>query len=150
MSVLKEYRCRSLEDTKLAAEQIVSQLKFPACVYLQGEMGAGKTTLCKNIINAFGYAGEVTSPTYNLIQEYPVNQGVIYHMDLYRLNDPQELEYLAIDDLWSPQALFLIEWPVRGEGRLIPANYEISISQNGEHEVRKVSFESKNSCISSV
>jgi len=61
-------------------------------------MGAGKTTLTKSIINTLGYQGEVTSPTYNLIQEYPVNNGMVYHMDLYRLQDPEELSFLALED----------------------------------------------------
>ena len=92
-------------------------------------MGAGKTTLTKSIIQAFGYIGEVTSPTYNLVQEYPVEQGVIYHMDLYRLEDPSEFEFLAIDDLWSERSLFLIEWPERADGYLQPANAVITIQK---------------------
>lgn len=127
MTVLKKYLCYNLDDTHNAAKDIVASLEFPACVYLEAEMGAGKTTLCKSIISSYGYIGEVTSPTYNLIQEYPVSNGVIFHMDLYRLNDPQELEFLAIDDLWSEQSLFLIEWPQRGGQRLISADYKIRI-----------------------
>lgn len=93
-------------------------------------MGAGKTTLCKSIIQAFGYQGAVTSPTYNLIQEYPVDAGIIYHMDLYRLEDPAELEFLAVQDLWCERSLFLVEWPERGAGYLLPANWAIGIRKN--------------------
>lgn len=110
--------------------QISQQLEFPACVYLSAEMGAGKTTLCKSIIQAFGYSQAVTSPTYNLIQEYQVAQGTIFHMDLYRLEDPAELEFLAITDLWSPRSLFLVEWPERGVGYLMPATHEITLNKN--------------------
>jgi tRNA threonylcarbamoyladenosine biosynthesis protein TsaE len=123
------FTARSLEDTRNIGEQIASQLEFPSCVYLQAAMGAGKTTLTKSIIQAFGYVGEVTSPTYNLVQEYPVEQGVIYHMDLYRLEDPSEFEFLAIDDLWSERSLFLIEWPERADGYLQPANAVITIQK---------------------
>lgn len=123
------YSAASLEETELIGRQIAKRLTFPSCVYLQGEMGAGKTTLTKSIIQAFGYVGAVTSPTYNLVQEYQVEQGVIYHMDLYRLEDPSELEYLALNDLWSSASLFLIEWPVRGVGYLQMATAEVVINK---------------------
>lgn len=119
----------SLSETEIVGRQIAAQLSFPACVYLQGEMAAGKTTLAKSIINGLGYCGEVTSPTYNLIQEYPVDGGVVYHMDLYRVEQPSELEYLAIADLWNANSLFLVEWAERGLGYLQPADLEIHISK---------------------
>ena len=124
-----EFNVTTLSETQAAASNIIDYLQFPQCVYLKGEMGAGKTTLCKSIIQAFGYVGEVTSPTYNLIQEYPVKQGTIYHMDLYRLEDASELEYLAIDDIWSEKSIFLIEWAERGQGFLQPADVTISINK---------------------
>ena len=123
------YSSCKLEETEIIGQQIAKRLTFPSCVYLQGEMGVGKTTLTKSIIQALGYVGEVTSPTYNLVQEYQVKQGVIYHMDLYRLEDPSELEYLALDDLWSNNSLFLIEWPLRGAGYLQMANAEVVVSK---------------------
>lgn len=140
-----EINVTTLSETQAAASQIMAHLSFPLCVYLNGEMGAGKTTLCKSLINAFGYAGEVTSPTYNLIQEYPIAQGVIFHMDLYRLEDPSELEYLAIDDLWSDRSIFLIEWAERGAMFLQPADAEISIVRlsDGPQNSRQISFKMK-------
>ncbi len=117
----------SLEQTYEVGSKIASMLSFPSCIYLVGDLGAGKTSLVKSIINSLGYVGEVTSPTYNLIQEYKVGQGVVYHMDLYRLEDPSELEYLGLDDLWSSHSLFLIEWPEKGEGFLQRANIEITL-----------------------
>ena len=113
----------------MIVQQLAAKLSFGSCVYLHGSMGAGKTTLTKSIINAFGYIGEVTSPTYNLVQQYEVSQGTIFHMDLYRLEDPSELEYLALEDLWSDTSLFLIEWPERGAGYLQMADAEISIAK---------------------
>ena len=119
----------SLSETETIGCKLAALLSFPACVYLQGDMAAGKTTLAKSIINSLGYCGEVTSPTYNLIQEYPVNDGVVYHMDLYRMEEPSELEYLAVADLWSANSLFLVEWAERGYGYLQPADLEIHISK---------------------
>ena len=122
------FTSKGLDDTQLIGEQISEKLVFPSCVYLKGAMGAGKTTLAKSIIAGFGYKGDVTSPTYNLVQEYSVELGTIYHMDLFRLADSHELEYLAIEDLWSDSSLFLIEWPERGAGYLQAANALLSIS----------------------
>lgn len=127
--VNQTFVAESLAQTADVGHHIARQLSFPGCVYLEGEMGAGKTTLAKSIIAGFGYEGDVTSPTYNLIQEYLLKNGTIYHMDLYRVDDPGELEYLAIDELWGPRSLFLIEWAERGLGYLRAADYQISISK---------------------
>jgi len=123
------FETASLEQTTEVGSTIASMLSFPCCVYLNGDLGAGKTSLVKSVINSLGYAGDVTSPTYNLIQEYQVEQGMIYHMDLYRLNDPSELEFLGLEDLWSDRSLFLIEWPEKGKGFLQQANVEITIDK---------------------
>jgi len=134
------YQAQNLEETELIGREIAARLTFPSCVYLQGSMGAGKTTLTKSIIRSFGYLGDVTSPTYNLIQEYEVGQGTIFHMDLYRLEEASEIEYLAIQDLWSDTSLFLIEWPERGEGYLQRATAEISIEKvtEGASDARRI------------
>ena len=121
------FESKGLDQTAKVGASIASMLGFPSCVYLAGDLGAGKTTLTKSIIHSLGYVGEVTSPTYNLIQEYQVEQGMVYHMDLYRLEDPSELEFLGLDDLWSQESLFLIEWPEKGEGFLQAADVELSI-----------------------
>ena len=134
------FESKSLSDTESVGQQIASALTFPSCVYLDAGMGAGKTTLTKSIINSLGYQGEVTSPTYNLIQEYPVNNGMVYHMDLYRLQDPEELSFLALEDLWSDQSIFLIEWPQNGEGYLSPASHIIRIEKDTETNVRSIEF----------
>lgn len=113
------FESHSLQQTEEFAALICRSLSLPACIYFEGDLGAGKTTLCQLIIGELGYQGAVTSPTYNLIQEYRVDSGMAYHMDLYRLEDPSEIEYLALADLWSDKSLFLIEWPGKG-GQLLP------------------------------
>ncbi len=137
MENLIERTVVSLEDTEQLGVEIARRLNIPCCVYLDGEMGAGKTTLTKSILQGLGYDGPVTSPTYNLIQEYEFDQGVLFHMDLYRLNDSAELEYLALEDLWSKQSIFLIEWPQKGSGYLPKPDFIIELNIIFETNVKK-------------
>lgn len=96
-------------------------------VAIQGELGAGKTTLVGGVINALGIAGAARSPTYTLIEPYEAHGRHIYHLDLYRLADPQEVEALGVRDLLMPDAVLLIEWPERGAGALPDADLAIAI-----------------------
>jgi tRNA threonylcarbamoyladenosine biosynthesis protein TsaE len=92
----------------------------PFVITLEGELGAGKTTLVGGLLNALGFQGHARSPTYTLIEPYELAGRAIYHLDLYRLTDPQEIEALGIRDLLEAGAVFVIEWPERAEG-LLPA-----------------------------
>ena len=139
----QSFESHSLIDTAEIGKAIAAQLTVPACIYLEGGMGAGKTTLIKSILTGLGYSGQVTSPTYNLIHEYPLVDKTVYHMDLYRLEDPQELAYLAIEDLWQEDSLFLIEWPERGAGWLPKATAKVCITphSNQSNDSRLITFE---------
>lgn len=131
MADFQRFSSDSLEQTAQIGKQIHDLLRAPACVYLSGDLGTGKTTLSQSIIAAFGVTETVTSPTYNLIHEYSFSKGVIYHMDLYRINDASELEYLALNDLWADNSIFLVEWPDKGEGYLQAPSHEILIESQG-------------------
>lgn len=119
--------------------QIAAAIELPCVVYLQGELGAGKTTLSQGIADYFGYDAHVSSPTYNLIHEYPCRyEGKkvnIAHLDLYRLDDPEELEMLGLADLYTDNSLFLIEWAEKGGDRLPKANVVIDIVYDQQPDI---------------
>lgn len=96
-------------------------------VYLQGPLGAGKTTLVRGILRSWGYEGLVRSPTYTLVEEYEINGKVVYHLDLYRIADPAELDYIGLDELMREGELRVVEWPERGKARLPPPDITVSM-----------------------
>lgn len=104
----------------------------PAIVFLKGDLGAGKTTLARAMLRGLGVEGPVRSPTYTLIERYPLDRGEAVHMDLYRLADPGELDFLGLDDLHAEAGLWLVEWPERGEGALPACDLVVELGVDGE------------------
>ncbi len=107
------------EEAQVAFGEALGQvLQGRGLVYLEGELGAGKTTLTRGILRAYGHLGAVKSPTYTLVEPYELGSQRVYHLDLYRLSDPEELEFIGGRDVLADDALSIIEWPSRGEGWL--------------------------------
>lgn len=101
-------------------------------VFLHGDLGVGKTTLCRGIVNGFGFEGNVKSPTYTLVEPYKVAGQMLYHFDLYRLGEATELEYMGCRDYFDDKSICLIEWPERGAGVLPAADLELQIQVQGQ------------------
>ena len=130
------------QDTQQFA-QYLSQYFKQGVIYLIGDLGAGKTTFTRYFLQQLGHVGAVKSPTYTLVEPYRVQGQDVFHFDLYRLNDPYELELMGIRDyLDTPNALFLFEWPSKGGDEIPMADLVLEITKSEDELTRMVTISS--------
>lgn len=120
--------------------RLATHITPPCVIYLQGDLGTGKTTLVRGLLRGLGHPGPVRSPTFTLLEPYELPGIHLYHLDLYRLGAPEELEYLGLRDLLDPDSLLLVEWPRRGLGILPPPDLTLKLDYQGEGRILEPIF----------
>jgi tRNA threonylcarbamoyladenosine biosynthesis protein TsaE len=137
----KEFTTHSPDETVALGRKLARELAPPKLVVLTGDLGAGKTTLIKGIAEGFGAAKQedVSSPTFTLIHEYRGKEADLFHIDLYRVDTPRELETLGLDDLKSERSVLLMEWGEKFQRFKKERDVEIRIERLSEDE-RKILF----------
>jgi tRNA threonylcarbamoyladenosine biosynthesis protein TsaE len=130
---------RNTEETEQFGAMLWTYLPEKHLVFLQGDLGAGKTTLVRGYLRAGGFSGAVRSPTYTLVEEYIINNRKIVHFDLYRIADPEELEWIGIRDYLDQDCVCFIEWADKGEGILPKPDTVISLRPEGEGRLLEMS-----------
>jgi tRNA threonylcarbamoyladenosine biosynthesis protein TsaE len=114
------------------AGQFARALAPPCAIYLYGDLGAGKTLFTRACVHALGFEGYVKSPSYGLLETYRVSGLTVLHLDLYRIEDPEELEYLAIRDLYREDTVLMVEWPDKGSGYLPAPDVALEFDESDE------------------
>jgi tRNA threonylcarbamoyladenosine biosynthesis protein TsaE len=128
------------------AQRLAPALREGGVLYLRGELGAGKTTFARALLQAIGAGERIKSPTYSLLEHYRAGGHGAFHLDLYRIAAVDELEYLGLDELRDPRAIVLVEWPERGAGALPGADLELTLAHAGNGRTARLETCSQRAC----
>lgn len=118
--------------TLALGQRLAKVLKSGLTIWLRGDLGAGKTTLSRGLMQGLGFQGKVKSPTYTLVEPYVISGFNLYHFDLYRFIDPEEWEAAGFREYFNPASVCLVEWPEKAEGLLPPPDIEIELEWSGD------------------
>jgi tRNA threonylcarbamoyladenosine biosynthesis protein TsaE len=140
--VSEAWETRSGEETEALGARLLGKpprADAPLVVELSGELGTGKSTFARGVLRALGVTGPIKSPSYTLLESYELPEVTAVHLDLYRLNDPDELENLGLTDYYRPGFLWLVEWPERAAGRLPRADQRFDFAfADGAHRIQRI------------
>lgn len=124
---------RSENELAAIAAKLAKHVNADLIIYLRGPLGAGKTTFARGFLRGLGYEGVVKSPTYTLVEPYRFESGLMcYHFDLYRLADPEELEFTGARDYFNSSSICLIEWPEKAAGYLAAADIDCHLAHHSQ------------------
>ena len=148
---MAQTRCYVADEAALLALAARCAPALAACrlVFLNGTLGAGKTTFARGILRALGHSGSVKTPTYTLVEPYEIAAKAVYHFDLYRLGEPEELEYMGVRDYLDEGALCLVEWPERARGMLgePDISFDIQMLNQGREVLLRAHSSAGDACI---
>ena len=136
------YYTNSADETRELAAKIAAETPNGTVFALDGNLGAGKTVFASGFARGLGITEPVSSPTFTIVQEYPRSEGMFFHLDLYRIDNPDAALAFGIDEfLYASDAISLVEWPERIDGLFPPGTIRVAIERTDREETRKITIE---------